>query len=151
MVHEMYAPSVKAGEQLDLKRILHEARTIVVLGASDRPTRTSFAITRYLISEGYEVLPVNPNYRSVLGRPCFPDLASIPADAQVDVINVFRNARYTESVLREIEAFVARTGSRPVVWTQIGVSTPAAADLAEELGLPYVANRCIMVEHSRYF
>lgn len=138
-------------DTLDLKQILHEAKTIAVVGASDRPTRTSFAIVRYLMSEGYTVIPVNPNYTTVHGLTCVPDLATIPADAEVDIVNVFRNARHMESVLNEIAAFADRTGSRPVVWTQIGVSTAAASSLAASLELPYIANRCIMVEHSRYF
>ena len=134
-----------------MHQILHEARTIAVVGCSGRPTRTSYAISRYLLEEGYTIIPVNPNYQEVHGHTCYPHLRDLPTDPKVDIVNVFRNARYTEEVLRDVADFAERTGSRPLVWTQIGVSTPRAAALAEELGLPYVANRCIMVEHSRYF
>lgn len=149
MAHDQQNEAVE--KDVDLKRVLHETRTIAVVGASGRATRTSYAISRYLIEEGYEVIPVNPNYEEVHGRKCYPDLASIPRNVQVDIVNVFRNARYAEDVVREVAEFGRERGKMPVIWTQIGVSTPAVASLAAELGIPYVANRCIMVEHSRYF
>ena len=138
-------------KQVDLRRVLHETRTIAVVGCSGRPTRTSYAISRYLIQEGYTVVPVNPNYSEVHGLTCYPDLPSIPDDVEIDMVNVFRNARYAEEVVREVAEFGRQRGKMPIVWTQIGVSTPAVAALAQELGIAYVANRCIMVEHSRYF
>ena len=136
--------------QPDIRQILSDAQRIAVIGCSGRPTRTSHGITRYLLAAGYEIIPVNPNYDEVLGIPCLPSLASIPADVPVDVVNVFRNPRFTEGVVQEVVAFARRTGTRPVVWTQLGVSTPAAAALAQEHDLPYVTNRCIKIEHDRY-
>lgn len=135
---------------MDLKQILQDAKTIAVVGCSGRPSRTSFAISRYLIAEGYAVVPVNPNYEEVHGLACYPDLASIPTEPAIDIVNVFRNPRYVLDVVREVVTLMGGLEKAPVVWTQLGVSTPAAAELARVSGIPYVTNRCIMVEHSRY-
>lgn len=135
---------------MDIHQVLREARTIAVVGASARRERTSHSITRYLISEGYVIIPINPNYDEVLGLPCYPDLLSMPADASVDIVNVFRNPRYAADVVRDVVRWANERGERPVVWTQLGVSTPEASAVAREAGLPYVANRCILAEHNRH-
>lgn len=135
----------------DLLRLLADARTIAVVGLSARPHRTSHRIARYLQDSGYRVVPVNPHYDAVHGEPCYPDLASIPYGVEVDLINVFRAPRHTAGVVREAAAFAAERECRPAIWTQLGVSTPEAERLAAEAGLPYVANRCILVEHARLF
>ncbi|HEX7072157.1 MAG TPA: CoA-binding protein [Rhodothermales bacterium] len=136
---------------LDLQQILTDAKTIAVVGCSGRPTRPSYGVSRYLISAGYTIIPINPNYEEVHGIPCLPDLGSIQAGTRVDIVNVFRNPRHAADVVRDTIALADRIGSKPVIWMQLGVSSQEAVALAEEAGLPYVGNRCIRVEHSRYF
>ena len=99
--------------------------------------------------QDYRIVPVNPNHEEVLGETCYPDLMSVPADAGIDIVNIFRNPRYTEAMVRDAVALSEATGTQPLIWTQLGVSTPAARETAERARLPYVANRCIMVEHAR--
>lgn len=134
-----------------IRSILEEATTIAVVGCSDRPDRTSYAIYRYMKGVGFNVIPVNPNHTSCHGDPCFPDLLSIPEETQIDIVNVFRNPRFTADMVEMTVRRAERTGHRPVVWTQLGVSSREAEELALEHDLPYVKNRCIMVEHSRLF
>ncbi|MEX0600475.1 MAG: CoA-binding protein [Rhodothermales bacterium] len=134
-----------------LTSILDNTRTIAVVGCSDRPERTSFAIYRYLKTAGYEVIPVNPHHETCDGDKAYPDLLSVPESMQIDVVNVFRNPRYTADMVEAAAQRAESTGHRPVVWTQIGVSSPDAEATAREHDLPYVKNRCIMVEHSRLF
>jgi predicted CoA-binding protein len=133
----------------DLKAILEAAETIAVVGCSGNPSRTSYAISRYLQEVGYRIIPVNPNYEEVHGERCYPDLASVPQDASIDLVDIFRNPRHTAEMVEHVVARARATGERPVVWTQLGVSTPEAERLAKEAALPYVKNRCILVEHSR--
>lgn len=134
---------------MDLKHILEEAKIIAVVGCSDQPWRPSYRISEYLIDAGYTMIPVNPEHETVHGLHCYPDLESIPDDVRIDIVNVFRHPRFTANhVLKTVERARA-TGTKPVIWTQIGVSSPEAQRLAEEAGLPYVSNRCILVEHSR--
>lgn len=128
--------------------ILKAAKNIAVVGCSPNPARTSNAIARYLIGAGYTVIPVNPNHTEILGQVSYPDLQSIPADVQVDIVNVFRRPAHTEGVVQDTLERIKTTGESPVIWTQIGVSSRQAEELAEGAGLTYVKNRCIMVEHS---
>lgn len=136
---------------MDLKALLGDARTIAVVGCSPRATRTSHRIARYLQAAGYTVVPVNPYHDELLGVPCYPDLLHIPEDTRIDIVNVFRQPRFTESVVQDTVDRSERTAERPVIWTQLGVSSQEAQRLAEAHALPYVANRCIMVEHARLF
>ncbi|MEZ4700612.1 MAG: CoA-binding protein [Rhodothermales bacterium] len=132
-----------------LTELLESARTIAVVGMSPTPSRTSYAIGRYLIEAGYNVIPINPNCDTIEGRTCYPDLASVPGDAGIDIVNIFRRPKYTADVVRETLERIAGTGERPAIWTQIGVSSQEAEKLATDAGLVYIPNRCIMVEHTR--
>jgi len=135
----------------DFRTILDTADTIAVVGCSTTPTRTSHKIARYLQARGYRVVPVNPNYDAVLGEPCYPDLPSIPAGVELDVVDIFRRPEHTADMVRSAIVRTEQTGEQPVIWTQLGVSSPEAKELAEEAGLPYVRNRCIKIEYDRLF
>ncbi len=129
-------------EDEDLREILRDARTIAVVGASVQPGRDSNMIAQFLIKQGYEVIPVNPKYTEVLGRQCFPTVASI--GRQVDVVDVFRRSKFLEETARDsIQAKAS------VLWMQLGIENENAARIAADNGLRVVMNRCIMVEHRR--
>lgn len=132
-----------------LKSMLEEAQTIAIVGCSCRPERTSYAIYRYLQAAGYDVIPVNPNHEACDENVCYPDLLSLPEDTRIDVVNIFRNPRYTADMVDIAVERAEKTGHRPVIWTQLGVSSREAEETALAHGLPYVKNRCIMVEHRR--
>ncbi len=131
----------------DQKHLLETAQTIAVVGCSDDPSRTSFAIARYLQAAGYRVIPVNPNIEGCLGETAYPDLQHIPDDVTIDIVNIFRHPKHTADMVRMTADYAKKTGAQPAIWTQLGVSSLEAERLAEEAGLPYVANRCIMVMH----
>lgn len=134
---------------MDLKRILEETKTIAVVGCSNQPWRPSFRISKYLLDVGYEMIPVNPEHETVHGLRCYPDLQSIPADVRLDIVNIFRRPQFTADMVRMTIAYAEATGTKPVIWTQLGVSSTEARRMAEDAGLPYVHNRCILVEHNR--
>ena len=136
-------------QTLNLTALLEEAETIAVVGCSGRPSRTSHGVASYLQQQGYRVIPVNPNYGEVLGERCYPDLPSVPADIRLDIVNIFRAPEHTADMVRSAVERAKQTGERPVVWTQLGVSSDEAKQLAAAAGLPYVENKCIMVEHQR--
>lgn len=133
----------------DLRAMLRDVRTIAVVGCSDSPWATSHRIAGYLVQAGFEVLPVNPNHDTVLGRTCYGSVEDVPYSMELDLVCIFRQPRYTAEMVETVLRRIAVTGERPVVWTQIGVHSPEAERLAVEAGLPYVRNRCIMVEHAR--
>ena len=133
------------------KDALQRARTIAVVGCSPRASQTSHRIARYLQEAGYRVVPVNPHHEELLGEACYPSLLAIPEDVRLDIVNVFRRPSFTEGVVQDTVDRAERTGQKPVVWTQLGVHSQEAQQLAEAHDLPYIANRCILVEHARYF
>ena len=132
----------------DLASLLDDARTIAIFGASSKRYRTSHHVAAYLQGVGYRIVPVNPNYTTVLGERCYPDLAAVPDDVALDIVDIFRRSAHTADAVRQVIAYAERTGRRPVVWTQLGVHAPEAERLAEAAGLPYVADACTMAVHS---
>ena len=131
-----------------MEDLLKNMQSIAVIGASPARTRASNSIVRYLIQNGFKVIPVNPNYDSVEGIRCYAAIGEIPLDTRVDVFTIFRNARYSADTVRDIVEWAEESGQSPAVWTQLGVSTPEAEKVARDARLKYVRNRCIMVEHS---
>lgn len=132
----------------DLPAVLQSVRTVAVVGCSPRAFQTSHRIARYLQDAGLQIVPVNPHHDEILGERAYPDLVSIPDSVEIDIIDVFRRPEFTADVVRDAADRAERTGRQPVVWTQIGVHSPEAERLAAEAGLPYVANRCLMVDHA---
>lgn len=133
----------------DLRSVLASAQVIAVIGCSAQPTRTSYKIADYMQTQGYQIIPVNPNYETVLGETCYPDLPSVPSAVDVDIADIFRAPTHTADMIRTVVTRMEQTDQRPVVWTQLGVSSPEAEQLAAEAELPYVRNRCIKVEYDR--
>ena len=131
------------------REVLKTSKTVAIIGCSANPYRTSNYAAKYLMNRGYTVIPVNPVEKEILGERCFPKLADVPESVQIDIVNVFRNKRYTEGVLEEVEGWKQQTGQNPIVWTQLDVSSPEAELVAERADIPYIRNLCIMVELDR--
>ncbi|UYN90618.1 MAG: CoA-binding protein [Anaerolineales bacterium] len=126
--------------QDELRALLQNARTIAVVGHSDKPYRTSYRIASYLRQAGYQVFPVNPLLSSIDGQPVYPDLASVPVP--IDIVDVFRRSEHLQDVVEDAIAAGAKA-----VWSQVGVEDAAAAAAAQAAGLQMVMDRCIMVDH----
>lgn len=135
----------------DLQQILKDAKTVAMVGCSPNIYRTSNYAAKFLQERGYRVIPVNPEAEEIYGEKCYDKLTDIPEDVQIDIVNVFRNSRHSADAIRDAAAWKKKTGQNPVVWTQLDVSSPKAEKIAEENELPYIKNRCIMVEWDRNF
>lgn len=131
----------------ELKEILESAQTIAVMGCSSDPGAMSYGISQYLLDAGYRMIPVNPQHREIHGQRCYPDLQSIPEDVHLDIVNIFRNPRFTADMVRQALERTADDAEKPVVWTQPGVSSPEAEKLATAGGCRYIRGRCIFVDH----
>ena len=117
---------------------------MAVVGCSPDPSRASHAITRFLMSQGYRVVPVNPNHAEILGQACYPSVARIPPGIRIDVVDVFRRSENVAPVASEaIERRV------PFFFMQQGVRDEASARRLEEQGIGVAMDRCILVEHER--
>jgi predicted CoA-binding protein len=117
---------------------------VAVVGCSPDPSRASHAIARYLMSQGYRVVPVNPNHAEVLGQRCYPSLAAVPPEVRIDVVDVFRRSELVAPVAAE-----AIDRGVPFFFMQQGVVDPASARRLEEKGIGVAMDRCILVEHER--
>jgi predicted CoA-binding protein len=127
-----------------LRRILKESRVLAVVGLSAQWHRPSYFAAKYMLEHGYRVIPVNPQYKEVLGQKCHASLRDIPE--KVDLVDVFRK---TGDVLPIAEDAIA-IGAR-VFWQQLGVKNEAADALARSSGLETVMDRCVKIEHGRLF
>jgi uncharacterized protein len=125
-----------------LRRILTEARTIAVVGLSDKPERDSHEIARYLLSQGYRVIPVNPAVTEVLGERSYPTLLAIPTSQRIDIVDIFRRSDQVGPIVDE--ALVRGAGA---IWMQLGVENPGAAAAAEGRHIPVIQNTCIRTSH----
>ena len=128
----------------ELRSLLTRARTIAIVGLSDKPDRDSNEVARYLIGQGYRIVPVNPTVPEILGARSYPSLSAIPSDVRVDIVDVFRRSDQVPPVVDEA---IARRA--PVVWMQLGVEHAEAAARARAAGAVVLENRCLMVDHRR--
>ena len=125
-------------------KILRDAKSIAIVGASPNSARSSYFVGTYLQqSSDYRVYFVNPNADTILGEKAYPDLASLPEVP--DIVDVFRKASDIPSVIDDAIAVGA-----PVVWVQLGIWNQDAAIYGESKGLTVVMDRCIKVEHARF-
>ncbi|MEX0720859.1 MAG: CoA-binding protein [Balneolaceae bacterium] len=133
----------------ELKEILSQSKTIAIIGCSPDEYRTSNYAAKFLQERGYNIIPVNPEAEEIVGVKCYPKLIDIQDSVSIDIVNVFRNSRYSADAVKNAADWKSKTGQNPVVWTQLDVSSPEAEQIAVDNNLPYVKNRCIMVEWER--
>lgn len=128
----------------DIAEILNETRTIALVGASDKPDRPSYRVMKYLLDQGYRVIPVSPKVAggTLLGQKGYATLAEIPE--KVDMVDVFRNADAALGVAQEAIAIGAKT-----LWLQLGVINEQAAVLASNAGMKVVMDKCPAIEIPR--
>ena len=134
----------------NMKERLQQAKTIAIIGCSANKYRTSYHIASYLKENGYRIIPVNPNYEEVLGQKCYARMKDIPTDTTIDIVDIFRDSEYTAQMVRDTVDWAEQSGQHPLIWTQMAVSSSEAESIAEDAGLEYVKNQCIMVQHSQH-
>jgi len=125
------------------EEILRQARTIALLGASPNPNRPAHGVMRYLLEQGYRVIPVRPlDVDEVLGIPCVESLAEI--DEPIDLVDVFRRAEAAPDHAREAVAVGAKA-----FWLQLDLHSDEARTICEDARIDYVEDRCTAIEHRR--
>ena len=135
-----------------IDEMLRTAKTIAVVGMSDKPHRASHNIGRYLAANGYRILPVNPALTQILGQPCYSGLDAAQAAAReqtgsgIDLVDVFRASEHVPAIVDE----VIRLGI-PYLWLQDGVIHDEAIARARAAGVKCVQNDCIFREHAARF
>ncbi|MDE1185154.1 MAG: CoA-binding protein [Pantoea sp.] len=127
-----------------IRDVLTHTKRIALVGASDRPDRPSYGVMKFLLDQGYDVVPVSPKLagQQLLGQTAYATLADIPGN--IDMVDVFRNAEAAWGVAQEAIAIGAKT-----LWLQLGVINEQAAVLAQDAGLTVIMDRCPKIEIPR--
>lgn len=123
--------------------LLQTAKTIAVVGLTDTPLRPSYGVSSYMQSQGYRIIPVNPNITESLGEKAYASLLDVPGP--IDIVDIFRRSdAVPEIVDQAIQLKV------PAIWMQEGVVHPEAAEKARHAGIFVVMDRCILKDHRRF-
>ena len=129
-----------------IRAILRSVKTIAIIGASAKNIRPSFFVVKYLLSKGYDVIPVNPGHagREICGAMTYASLGDI--DREIDMVDIFRNSAAAIPIVKE----VMKLKSLPkVIWMQLEIRNDEAAAIAEAAGMKVVMNRCPKIEYGR--
>lgn len=126
------------------RNILTQYRRIAMVGVSGNPTRASYRALVHMKSKGYTVYPVNPSYDEILGLKCYKSLLDI--DKPVDIVDIFRRPEMVLPLVSEALEIGAK-----VFWMQIGVINEEAAAQAAAAGMEVVMDRCVKIEHCRFY
>jgi predicted CoA-binding protein len=124
--------------------LLRRAKTIAVVGLSNRPLRPSYGVSAYMQTHGYRIIPVNPEIRGSLGEKAYPCLRDVPEN--IDIVNIFRRPEFVEEIVDE-----AIQLKIPAIWMQEEVIHEKAAEKARKAGLFVIMDRCILKEHHARF
>jgi uncharacterized protein len=127
-----------------IRKIYGYARTIAIVGLSPNKLRPSYFVANYLQYRGYKVVPVNPRATEILGERAYPTLRDVPIP--VDVVDVFRDPAAVPEIVEDAIAIGAKA-----LWLQFDVVVPEAAARAAEAGLDVVMDRCMKIEHGRWY
>jgi uncharacterized protein len=133
-----------------IDEMLRKTQTIAVVGVSDKPWRASHNIARYLVMQGYRVLPVNPRIKEVHGLKCYPDLESAQEAAKsdgssgIDLVDVFRASQHVSPIVED----TIKLGI-PYIWLQEDVINDKALTRARSAGVKAVQDVCIFREHAQ--
>jgi hypothetical protein len=135
---------VSSSQTDPISELLTRARTIAVVGLSENPLRPSFGVSAYMQSEGYRIIPVNPQIDLCLGEKAYASLLDVPE--KIDIVNIFRRPEFVEEIVDQ-----AIQLKIPAIWMQEDVIHESAAEKARRAGIFVVMDRCILKEHKERF
>ena len=137
-------PSVDGVDDTDVivKRILSDYDTITVVGASNAVEKAAHYVPAYMQDHGWRIIPINLAADEILGEPVYRTLADVPG--QVGLVDVFRPAEATPDIARQAVAAGASA-----LWLQLHIASAEARRIAEDAGLLYVEDRCLIIEQRR--
>ena len=112
------------------------------MGLSNNPERASYRVSAYMLSQGYQIIPVNPFADEILEQKVFAQLSEIPF--KIDLVNVFRTAKDCPAITQDSVAIGAKS-----IWIQLGIISPESELIARNAGLEFVMDRCLKIEHQQ--
>lgn len=137
---------------VNIKQHLERAKTIAVVGFSTNSLKAAHTVPKYL-SKFYDIIPVNPNHETVVGKKSFPDLKTLDDmlstnGKSVDIINVFRPGKECLTIVKDI---LAMNNKPNLIWLQLGIKNKEAQQLAEKNRIDFIQDKCIYVVHFDLF
>ncbi len=127
----------------EIRQIL-SLKNVAVVGMSKNADKAAHYVPKYLLMQGYNVMPVNPTADEILEKKCFQSLQDV--DQSIDIVDVFRPSDQVVPVVQE-----AIKKKPKVIWLQEGIHNPEAEEMARKAGIKIVFNRCMLAEHQRLF
>ncbi len=121
---------------------LKQAKTIAIVGLSGDPTKASYRVAKYMKDKGYDIIPINPKEKAVLGEKSYPDLISLPSGISLDIVDIFRKSEAIEPI---VDQAIKRRAK--MIWMQEGIVNQNAKAKALEAGLDVMMDACIMKVH----
>lgn len=133
----------------DIERVVHETKCIAMVGLSPNEMRPAWGVARYLKSQGYRVIPVNPGHagKQLLDEVVYPDLASIPREIDVDMLDIFRRPDAVPAIVEQAITWLPKLRT---VWLQLGITHAQASERGRAYGLTVIEDRCPKIEFPRY-
>ena len=128
---------------MNMKELLTPPKTIAIVGLSDKPDRPSYEVGLYLKNQGFTIIPVNPNIKTVFGLSAYPSISAIPTEIRIDIVDIFRKPEQVIPILQE----VVHSGRKPFIWMQEGVGSVEAKNFADAHALESVMDMCMMKTH----
>lgn len=125
-------------------RKFYSLKNIAVVGMSKNPEKAAYYVPKYLVAQGYNIIPVNPTADEIMGRKCYHEINEV--NESIDIVDVFRPS---DQVIPVVEEAVKKKPK--VIWLQEGIHNQEAEELARKAGIEVVFNRCMLAEHERLF
>ena len=119
-------------------------KTIAVVGISPNPERPSHFVSKYMINNGYKIIPVNPGQKEILGLRCYPTLTDI--QYEVDIVHVFRSSVYATPIIQEAILIKAKA-----IWLQDGIVSSEGKQMAKDNNIIYIENDCVLRRHRKLY
>ena len=120
---------------------------MAVVGLSTNPAKDSHRVAKYLKTEGYRIIPINPFAEVILGEECYKSLLDVPEI--IEIVDIFRPAKDVPPIVNQAIELRKKLGNPRVIWMQLGIVNEKAARRARNVGLTVVMDRCTMTEHKR--
>lgn len=139
--------------QNEIREILSKYKTVAVVGLSRELGKDSHRVSAYLKNHGYRIIPVNPFADEILGEKSYKSLLDIPPEIQktIAIVDIFRPSKDVPSIVEQSVKLKAMYGKPNVVWMQLGIVNEEAAKTARKARLIVVMDKCMMIEHKRFF
>ncbi len=123
---------------------IYSLKNVAVIGISKNQEKAAHYVPKYLVENGYNIIPINPSANEILNKKCYPSINDV--DESIDIVDVFRPS---DQVLPFVKDAIKKKPK--VIWLQEGIHNTEAEELARKEGITIVFNRCMLAEHQRLF